>query len=154
MSADAMLDHKKNEYAFGMTRSLEYDLRSQRPSFARCTQTIVSLIYVLSITLIKFMSLFTVLHSYTIRRSLTVSLVWDADGIMNHLAISRHWDEVLKNCQDLLDRRYEINRWLWREATRCYTSNSSNNSNNKNKQHKEAGCSIETKSTFIVGILV
>lgn len=100
------------------------------------------------------MSLFAGLHSYTIRRSLTVSLVCDADGIMNHLAISRHWDEVLKSCQDLLDRRYEINRWLWREATRCYTSNSSNNSNNKNKQHKEGGCSIERKSLFIVGILV
>ena len=31
MIADAMLDHKKNEYAFGMTCSLEYDLRSQLP---------------------------------------------------------------------------------------------------------------------------
>ena len=27
-----------------------------------------------------------------------------------YVFLTRHYDEVLKNCQDLLDRRYEINR--------------------------------------------
>lgn len=148
MIADAMLDHQKNWIC--IWNDVQLGIWSQIPEAITCSVYSHYLVTILHL----FMPLFTVLHSYTIRRSLTLSLVWDADGIMKHLAISRHWDEVLKNCQDLLDRRYEINRWLWREATRCYASNSSNNSNNKNKQHKEGGCSIERKSIFIAGILV